>query len=226
MGEEREDVVKAVDAVAADGAERTIAHRILRADGRERWCRTTLRAVPESAPGRRDVVALMLDVTERRTIERALIPKDPRWRLLAQQAPAIVYTVDRALCFTSGIGAGLSALGLQPTGTLVGVPIEHYFHGASARPIVDAHRRALVGATVRTRARWRRRTYDVQLEPLRADESAYVTGPGAIIGVVGVAVDITAQDRRDRKRERLLEAERAAHALADEGHYQAISSLA
>ena len=221
VGEERDDVMNAIDGVADDGAERTIAHRIRRGDGRERWCRTTLRAVSDGAAGRRDVVALMLDVTERRTIERALVPRDPRWRLLAQQAPAIVYTVDRDLCFTSGIGAGLSALGLQPTGTLVGVPIEHYFHGASARPIVEAHRRALAGTTVRTRTRWRRRTYDVQLEPLRAeDESTYVTSPGAIIGVVGVAVDITAQDRRDRKRERLLEAERAAHALADEAVHE------
>jgi PAS domain S-box-containing protein len=218
VGEERDDVVEAVDAVAADGAERTIAHRVRRADGRERWCRTTLRAVPDGAAGRRDVVALMLDVTERRAIEKALVPRDRRWQLLAEQAPAIVYTVDRDLCFTSGIGAGLGALGLQPTGTLVGVPIEHYFHGASADPIVEAHRRALEGATVRTRARWRRRTYDVHLEPLRADEEAGLDarGAGSIIGVVGVAVDVTQQDRRDRKRERLLEAERAAHALADE----------
>jgi PAS domain S-box-containing protein len=143
VGDERDDVVAAVDAVAADGAERTIAHRIRRADGRERWCRTTLRAVPDAAADRRDVVGLMLDVTERRTIEKALVPKDRRWQLLAEQAPAIVYTVDRELCFTSGIGAGLVALGLAPTGTLIGVSIEDYFQGPSARPIIDAHRSAL-----------------------------------------------------------------------------------
>jgi PAS domain S-box-containing protein len=213
VGEERDDVVAAVDAVAADGAERTIAHRIRRTDGRERWCRTTLRAVPDGVMGRRDVVGLMLDVTERRTIEKALVPRDRRWQILAEQAPVIVYTVDRDLCFTSGIGAGLAALGLQPTGTLIGVPIEHYFQGSSARPIVDAHRSALGGATVRTRARWRRRTYDLRLEPLRDSDGA---AGGGIIGVVGVAVDVTQQERRERQRERLLAAERAAHAQADE----------
>jgi PAS domain S-box-containing protein len=212
VGEERDDVVGAVDDVAADGVERTIAHRIRRADGRERWCRTTLRAVPDGGGVRRDVVGLMLDVTERRTLEKALVPKDRRWQLLAEQAPAIVYTVDRDLCFTSGIGAGLAALGLQPTGTLIGVPIEHYFHGSSAQPLVDAHRSALGGATVRTRARWRRRTYDLRLEPLRDHDST----SGLVVGVVGVAVDVTQQDRRERQRERLLSAERAAHAQADE----------
>ena len=210
LAEERDDVVGAIEAVSADGVERTIAHRIRRGDGRERWCRTTLRAVPDGASGRRDVVGLMLDVTERRTIERALVPKDRRWRMLAEQAPAIVYTVDRDLCFTSGIGAGLAALGIQTTGTLIGVPIEHYFHGSSARPLIDAHRTALGGATVRTRARWRRRSYDLRLEPMRDEDSS------AIIGVVGVAIDVTQQHRRERQRERLLEAERAARAQADE----------
>jgi PAS domain S-box-containing protein len=207
--DERDDVVAAVEAVAKDGVERTIAHRIRRPDGVERWCRTTLRAAPDGARRRSDVVGLMLDVTERKTIEKALVPRDRRWQILAEQAPVIVYTLDRDLCFTSGIGAGMTALGLHPTGTLIGLPIEQYFHGVSARPVIDAHRSALAGATVLTRARWRRRTFDLRVEPLR-DEG------GAFIGVVGVAVDVTQQSRRERQRERLLEAERVAHALADE----------
>ena len=76
-----DDVVGAVDgAVAADGVERTIAHRIRRGDGRRgsARCRTTMRAVPDGATwGGGDVVGLMLDVTERKTIERALVPSGP-----------------------------------------------------------------------------------------------------------------------------------------------------
>jgi PAS domain S-box-containing protein len=209
IAEERADVLKAIAAVASDGVERTIAHRIRRSDGRERWCRTTLQAVRAARRGPSDVVGLMLDVTERKTIERAMLPRDRRWQILAEQAPVIVYTVDRDLCFTSGLGAGLSALGLSAKGTLVGLPIEHYFQGASARAIIEAHQQALAGATVRVRRAWRRRTYDLRLDPLR-DQG------GATIGVVGVAVDITHQTRRERQRERLLEAERIAHAQADE----------
>jgi PAS domain S-box-containing protein len=205
VGEERADVMAAIAGVAAEGGERAIAHRIRRRDGRERWCRTTLRGVS----GGGVVVGLTLDLTERKTVEKVLLPRDRRWQILAEQAPVIVYTVDRDLCFTSGIGAGMAALGLEATGTLVGMPIEQYFHAAGARPLVEAHRDALQGATVRTRARWRRRTYDLRLEPLRGDD-------GAIIGVIGVAVDMTRESRREQERERLLEAERVAHAQADE----------
>jgi PAS domain S-box-containing protein len=209
LAEERDDVLAAMASVAAGRGERTIAHRILRADGVERWCRTTLQAVRPARKGPADIVGLMLDVTERKTIERVLMPRDRRWQILAEQAPVIVYTADRDLCFTSGLGAGLSALGISATGTLIGLPIEQYFQGAGARPIIEAHRRALAGDTVRLRRSWRRRTYDLRLEPLREQG-------GASIGVVGVAVDITHQTRRERQRERLLEAERVAHAQADE----------
>jgi PAS domain S-box-containing protein len=207
-GAERRSVIKAMEAVAADGVERTIAHRFRRSDGAERWCRTTLRAIPGAEVGAADVVGLMLDVTERKSVEKALVPRDRRWQILAEQAPVIVYTCDRDLCFTSGIGAGMSALGPEAK-TLIGAPVEQYFHPSSARSLVDAHRRALAGATVRTRSRWRRRTYDLRIEPLR-------DGERAIIGVVGVAVDVTQERRRELQRERLLEAERAAHAQADE----------
>ncbi len=209
VDEERQEVIAAIAAVAAGGGERTIAHRVRRADGSERWCRTTLRAVAEAAEDSREVVGLMLDVTERKTIERALLPVDRRWQIVAEQAPVVVYTLDRELRFTSGIGRSLSALGLSPKGTLIGLSIEEYFHAPEARPLVDAHRTALDGQTVTLREAWRGRTYDVRLEPLRDDSSR-------IIGVVGVAVDVTQEEDRARERERLLEAERAAHAQADE----------
>jgi PAS domain S-box-containing protein len=208
VDDERDEVVAAITAVAADGVERTIAHRLRRADGSERWCRTTLRATETST----EVVGLMLDVTERHTIERALDPVDRRWQIVAEQAPVVVYTLDRDLRFTSGIGRNLSKLGLAPKGTLIGLPIEEYFHAPAAQPLVAAHRAALGGETVSLRESWRGRTYDVRLEPLRDDGDNGST----IMGVVGVAVDVTQEETRSRERERLLELERAAHAQADE----------
>jgi signal transduction histidine kinase len=151
----------------------------------------------------------MLDITERRAAERALTARDRRWQLVAQQAPIVVYTVDRNLRFTSGVGAGMTALGLRSNGTLVGVSLEEYFQASgAAQPLIDAHRKALGGDTVRTESHWLGRTHELLLEPLRNSGES-------IIGVVGVAVDITEEKEHQRQRDRLLEAERAAHAAAE-----------
>src|SRR5262249_2198485 len=56
VSDERRTVLEAIEAVAADGTERTVAHRFRRGDGHERWCRTTLRAIPGDAGGPADVV--------------------------------------------------------------------------------------------------------------------------------------------------------------------------
>jgi PAS domain S-box-containing protein len=210
VGAERETVMAALDAVVADGVERTIVHRILRRNGVERWCRTSLRPINGDGSDRRSVAGLTLDITERKAAAEALASRDRRWQLLATQAPVIVYTVDRDLCFTSGMGAGLAALGLRPDRALIGISLEQYFQAQpGARTFVEAHRRALAGETVKTESFWVGRAHQVTIEPLRA------TG-GDIIGAIGVAVDVTERLQSERERDRLLRSERAAHAAADE----------
>jgi signal transduction histidine kinase len=207
---ERENVLAVVNTVTTEGEERTIVHRIVRGDGKARWCRTTLRPLPPDAAGHRHVLGLTLDITERRLAEKALDPDDRRWHLLSEQVPAIVYSVDRQLCITSGVGAGLRSLGLARAPTLVGIPLEQYFQiSPGSTQILAAHREALAGKTVRTESAWLGRSFDLTLEPLRSDDAE-------IIGVVGVAVDVTERHRQERQRERLLEAERAAHAAAED----------
>jgi PAS domain S-box-containing protein len=207
---ERETVMAVLDSVSKDGVERTIVHRIQRRNGIERWCRTTLRAIAPDENGHRAVAGLTLDITERKAAEEALASRDRRWQLLAAQAPVIVYTVDRDLRFTSGMGAGLAALGLRPDRALLGISLEQYFQAQeAARPLIEAHRRALEGETVRTESSWLGRAHQVVIEPLRDPA-------GNIIGAVGVAVDVTERLESERERERLLRSERAAHAAADE----------
>ncbi|HXU83282.1 MAG TPA: PAS domain-containing protein, partial [Polyangia bacterium] len=207
---ERDSVLATIKAVVEDGTERSIVHRIRRADGAERWCRTTLRPLASTPAGRREVVGLTLDITERRLAEQALAIRDPRWRLVAEQAPVIMYTVDRELRLTSGLGAGLAALGLRADGALIGVSLEEYFLGNEAgQPLIEAHRKALDGQRVRIDSQWLGRAYQVLLDPLR-DEAA------AIVGVVGVAVDVTERLEHEREREQLLLDERAAHAAAEQ----------
>jgi PAS domain S-box-containing protein len=210
LSTEREAFQAALQAVVDEGAERTIVHKIRRGDGSERLCRTTMRPLTDPA-GHRDVVGLTLDITDRKAAEQAVPLPDPRWRLLAEQAPVIIYTVDRELHLTTAVGAGLTALGLRGDGSLIGQSLERYFRAAAdaGQPLIEAHRKALDGQRVRIDSQWLGRAYQLLLDPLRDDA-------GAIVGVVAVAVDVTERFEHERESEQLLLAEKAAHAAAEQ----------
>jgi PAS domain S-box-containing protein len=209
VSSEREEFRAALQAVVDVGVQRTIVHRIQRTDGSERWCRTTMRPLATGPGGHRDVVGLTVDITERKSTEPAPV-RGPHWRLLAQQAPVIIYTVDRDLRLTTGVGAGLTALGLRTDGSLIGLSLEQYFlTNEAGQPLIEAHRKALDGQRVRIDSLWLGRAYQLLLDPLRDDT-------GAIMGAVGVAVDVTERIEHERESEQLLLAEKAAHAAAEQ----------
>jgi PAS domain S-box-containing protein len=109
---------------------------------------------------------------------------EQRLRLILSQLPAITWTVDRDLRFTSSLGAGLNALGLHEN-ELRGRTLMDYFQTADPdfAPL-QYHRRALQGESVEYEFQWGKRLYQTRLEPLRSAD-------GAIEGVLGLAVDIT-----------------------------------
>ncbi len=114
-------------------------------------------------------------------------------RLLLEQLPAIVWSTDRELRLTTSLGAGLSVLGLVPNQVL-GMSLFEYF-GTQDRdfPPIRAHLQALEGEPVHTEVEWAGRCYETYVEPLR--------GTGReILGVIGVALDVT-----QRKRAELLQ---------------------
>jgi PAS domain S-box-containing protein len=104
--------------------------------------------------------------------------------LILNQLPAITWTVDRDLRFTSSLGAGLSALGLHEN-ELRSRTLMDYFQTAEPdfAPL-QYHRRALQGESVEYEFQWGKQLYQTRLEPLRSAD-------GAIEGVLGLAVDIT-----------------------------------
>lgn len=104
--------------------------------------------------------------------------------LVLQQLPAILWTVDLQLCFTSGMGQGLKALGVPPQ-ELAGVSLFTYFHSRDPEfPAIAAHRRALAGESVRYEFQWAARAYECYVAPL-------LDATQAIVGAIGVAVDVT-----------------------------------
>lgn len=182
--------------VAADGLARSSVHRVRSASGQERWFRTSVRAVRKR--GRVEgLVGLMVDLTDRARAEEALKDTEIRSRMMFEQIPALVYTVDRELRFTSGTGAALASLGLQAN-QIVGASLFEYFSTDDENhPAIAAHRRAIAGESVRFELQWHR-TFQTYCEPFR-DAS------GEIIGAIAVALDKTEQKRAEQERDQLLE---------------------
>ena len=107
------------------------------------------------------------------------------------QMPAVVWTTDTELTFTSNMGTGLSDLKLAPD-QVIGMSLFEHFHtdDPDFQPIA-MHRRALEGDSVTYEGEWEGRSHQSYLEPLR--DSA-----GRLVGVIGVALDITERKQAEQ----------------------------
>jgi len=128
------------------------------------------------------------------------IDADLRLSFVTEQLPAILWTTDRELRFSSAVGAGLIAMGVAPQ-QVVGVSLADFFAGdpGAARNLA-AHEAALRGQGTSTDARFGARVYQCRIHPLR-------DAAGQITGTIGVALDITERKRMESK---LIQAERLA----------------
>jgi PAS domain S-box-containing protein len=127
----------------------------------------------------------MLEDLERAQVERH--EGQTRLGVMIEKMPAVLLTTDTELRFTSGLGAGLEALGLRAN-EMRGQSLFEYFRteDPTFTPIA-AHRKALAGESVSYEIDWQKRIFESHVQPLRSSE-------GEILGVIGVALDIT--DRR------------------------------
>jgi two-component system cell cycle sensor histidine kinase/response regulator CckA len=120
----------------------------------------------------------------RRAAEQALGRSQTRLNLVLEQLPAVLWTVDPTLRFTSSTGGGLAGLGLKP-GEVVGRTLMEFFGTTDLDlPPIAAHLRALKGESVAYDTTWGGRLYESRLEPFRGPD-------GLISGVIGVAHDVT-----------------------------------
>ncbi|HWM89569.1 MAG TPA: EAL domain-containing protein [Thermoanaerobaculia bacterium] len=135
---------------------------------------------------------------------------DPRLRVL-EQIPALVWTTDRELRFTSALGAALLPLGLD-SGRLAGRNLfEHYGTRDLSFPPIRAHLQALSGEPVDFEQELRGRQFHSRVEPLReSDERG-----DRVVGTVCIAFDIT--ERKQAEEALHSEKERALVTLASIG---------
>jgi two-component system, cell cycle sensor histidine kinase and response regulator CckA len=121
---------------------------------------------------------------ERKRAETALRDSEARLRVLIEQLPAILWTTDTELRFTSSVGAGLARLALKPN-EAVGLSLYEFFQTDDRTfPPLAAHRRALTGESVTFHVEWGGGSYACHAEPVR-DASGKVTG------VISMAFDVT-----------------------------------
>jgi PAS domain S-box-containing protein len=125
---------------------------------------------------------------ERKRSEERARESEARLRVLIEQLPAVLWTVDRDLRFTSALGKGLARLGLKPD-EIVGVPLHEYFETVNSTFVpIAAHRRAIGGEPVTFQLEWKGGSYACHVEPLHGAN-------GETQGAICMALDVT-----DRKR--------------------------
>ncbi|MGH9725668.1 MAG: CHASE4 domain-containing protein, partial [Candidatus Acidiferrales bacterium] len=107
-----------------------------------------------------------------------------RLGLMIEKMPAVLWTTDAELRFTSGMGAGLESLGLAPN-EMEGKSLFEYFQTQDLDfPPIAAHRKALAGQSVTYEIEWMNHIFESHVQPLLGSE-------GEPQGVIGVALDIT-----------------------------------
>jgi PAS domain S-box-containing protein len=154
-----------------------------------------------------------LDVLRRS--ESKLRNSETRLRLLVEQMPAVMWSTDLRLRFTSSVGSALAHLGLKPN-EVVGKTLYEYMQTNDPTfPPIAAHLRAVAGESVSFETTWNGRFFDTHVEPLMGQN-------GRIIGTVGLALDVserraaeTAQTQSEARKHALLEAALDAIVIID-----------
>src|SRR5688572_17928271 len=144
-------------------------------------------------------------------------PADRYVEMMLRQIPGVIWSTDRELRVTFARGRGLVLRGLTAD-QVIGMTVEEFVRPrapstapSDAQPIdpaLAAHLSALAGTAQRCDYTLAGRIFDLRVEPLRIDD-------GAVIGCVGMAIDITERRRTEdelaNKRRLLEEAQRMAH---------------
>ena len=121
---------------------------------------------------------------ERKRAETKIRESEARLRVLVEQLPAVLWTVDKHLRFTSCVGAGLARLGLKPN-EMVGKSLLEYFESADQTFLpISAHRRAVAGESVTFHVEWKGGSYACHVEPLH-------DAGGEVLGAICMSLDIT-----------------------------------
>ena len=162
-------------------------------DGRPRVIYAT--AIPILSPqgGVEQTLVMVQDMSDLEVLrhsEQKIRESESRLRMLVEQMPAVMWSTDRDLRFLSSEGSALQYLGLAP-GEIVGKTLYEFF-GTDDRDFlpIARHLRALAGESVAYVQDWQGRVYESYVEPMYDKNRA-------IVGCVGLALDVTERHRAE-----------------------------
>lgn len=140
-----------------------------------------------------EVVAQLVQYAAKfQQLQTRLDGSERQLRMLAEQLPAMLWTTDEQMQFTSMRGRDLSVIGLRPE-DVIGKTVAEIFTGSSASHVAgELHRRALSGESTSLELAWNRHWFHVHVEPLRN------VGEDEVYGTIGVALDVTGEQKLKR----------------------------
>jgi two-component system, cell cycle sensor histidine kinase and response regulator CckA len=146
------------------------------------------------------------DITDRKRVEEALRESENRLRTVVANAPVVLFRVDLAGTITFSEGRGLARLGLSP-GAVIGRRVPEVMIGLGMDPAPYEHylAQALAGEEPMWVGSAAGATFESRLTPIR-------DAAGRVIGLIGVALDVTerveAEEGRLALERKLLEAQK------------------
>ncbi len=209
--DDRRQVKKAVEGAATSGADFSVEYRLAQLEGTPRYMVSRGRFLRSSAGDPLRAVGVTIDVTERRNAELRAMENEMRFRVVAERAPAMIWSCDTSLNRDYVNKTWLNFTGRTPEQ-------ERDVGWQENVPPTDISRwRELVGAAAN-----RREPYTIEYRLKRADGAlrwVFETGSprlaldGSFAGYLGSCIDITARKENEteleahvRNRTRELEA--------------------
>ncbi|HSP38179.1 MAG TPA: EAL domain-containing protein [Frankiaceae bacterium] len=178
--EDREALQVTVGKVLAGPEPVPTTCRVQAADGTYRLLEVTAVNLRDD-PAVRGIALAARDLTDEQTARRQAETVADQLRVIVDNSPVIVFSLDAAGIVTSARGRELEDLGIDAD-TVVGSSI--FSLGPRAEAAADAVRRALAGEDVDITLDMQGRRFDLRYRPVREG--------GRITGVFGVGTDISA----------------------------------